>query len=438
MKTQNLVDASSYNDTHTHYPQLELQKNSDTNFLKIHSPLSPFNQLDDDESFLFQHFLTNTSFAVVAFPSKQRNIYLNTIVPMSMSQPAIWYSLLSLSAEHCKSTIPKFHNILRQFHHQAIRHSYEYMATRHKHPEVVLSICLMLINNEIALNKLQKRSSLMDLASSIIKSNGGIQDFKRRSKNARGLIELFIYHDVMSSLTTGIPGLSGQDDSNPFRVQRKVHDESESEPDLFFGFAKDLFSHIIKLPSFSCYNSLSKDFSINDQVEYEAIEMALQSWQLPKEINDLLEQAKIKNLSEIENDGTDLLSLAESAIAIQWAGILMHHQMRNGYALDNPKVKVASQNIVEAISHIRMGSSLESLILFPLIMAALGGGDRSFILARFSSISSNLGFDHINTAVRFVREVWHNSDNGFYYNSNDKGFNWQRLLKEKYCHLSMV
>lgn len=205
--------------------------------------------MNDNEFFLFNYFLTNTAFAVVAIPAYERNVYLDTIVPLSFENEALWYSLLSLSAQHCKGTSNSFEEILERMYMRALHTFYRDLNKDSKDPIIMVSLCLMLINNEISINKIERRDIFLRLAATAISDNGGARAFVQKSSYANQLMKLFVYHDYMSSLISGkecfTKSLGFNDSYNEEGMQHWDY-----EPDLFFGIAKSLFGHIIRILTF--------------------------------------------------------------------------------------------------------------------------------------------------------------------------------------------
>lgn len=96
------------------------------------------------------------------------------------------------------------------------------------------------------------------------------------------------------------------------------------------------------------------------------IENSLQEWEP--------DQAYDSDSSSL-GDRRNRKDLLNAARAIRWASILRLHQVVEGYNCTDPCVTECTLHILELISRIRVGSPAESILIFPLVMAASGCSD---------------------------------------------------------------
>jgi len=98
-----------------------------------------------------------------------------------------------------------------------------------------------------------------------------------------------------------------------------------------------------------------------------------------------------------------------AAIAIKWASILRLHQIVDGYALPHPIPTESLRQILDNLQNIRVGSAVETLMVFPLIMAgsvALSQEDRMTIRSRWLIIERTIGFGNISKGGKLLEQVW--------------------------------
>jgi transcriptional activator protein UGA3 len=124
--------------------------------------------------------------------------------------------------------------------------------------------------------------------------------------------------------------------------------------------------------------------------------------------------------------------LIDAAYAIQWASILRLHQVVEGYNRSDREVVECTAKILEYISRIRFGSSAESILIFPLVMAGSGVQDdeqRMMVRERWMVMERTIGFDNIYRARQMVEAVWKEMDKGKVDGTNDGGLkvNWAKI-----------
>lgn len=115
--------------------------------------------------------------------------------------------------------------------------------------------------------------------------------------------------------------------------------------------------------------------------------------------------------------------VVNAAYAIKWVSILRLHQVVEGYHLTHPCVLECTSNILSYISKIRFGSSVECILIFPLVMAAAGSRDdeqRVMVKERWLVMEKTIGFENVRRAREMVEAVWKAVDDGRE-NGND---NW--------------
>jgi transcriptional activator protein UGA3 len=103
-----------------------------------------------------------------------------------------------------------------------------------------------------------------------------------------------------------------------------------------------------------------------------------------------------------------------------------------GYNRADPCVTECTEHILELISRIRFGSPAESILIFPLVMAASGCSDdeqRMIVRERWMVMERTIGFENVYRAREMVEAVWKSVDEGVKDGSCDGGMsvNWARI-----------
>lgn len=104
-----------------------------------------------------------------------------------------------------------------------------------------------------------------------------------------------------------------------------------------------------------------------------------------------------------------------AAGAMQWATLLVLYQKTEGSQVPNAKVQEAVDKIISAISMIKPGSMIESILLFPLFMAGVSSinkSDRLTIEYRLSIMERTRGFGNIFASHKLLDIIWDRRNKG--------------------------
>jgi hypothetical protein len=129
----------------------------------------------------------------------------------------------------------------------------------------------------------------------------------------------------------------------------------------------------------------------------------------------------------------ELREAEHAALAIKWASILRLHQIVDGYDLPHPTPNECLRNILLHVAEVRVGSAVESLLVFPLIMAgsvALSKDDRMTIRSRWLIIERTIGFGNIANGGQLQEQVWKAMDEELQVDSGEPGkvtVNWAKI-----------
>jgi transcriptional activator protein UGA3 len=183
---------------------------------------------------------------------------------------------------------------------------------------------------------------------------------------------------------------------------------------LVFGVARPLFRLIGQI---SALSSRRKDrmkpfFDAKFRRSAAMIDANLRAWKPPNESSSAPSLS-----SNFPSSGTvrdrDIEESVHAALAIRWASILRLHQIVDGYALPHPVPSECLHQILDQLQHIRVGSAVESLMVFPLIMAgsvALSQEERMTIKSRWLIIERTIGFGNIAKGGKLQERVWEAMD----------------------------
>lgn len=98
-----------------------------------------------------------------------------------------------------------------------------------------------------------------------------------------------------------------------------------------------------------------------------------------------------------------------ATIAFEWAIRLRLHQIVDGYSQSHAAVETAISRIMEAVLAIPYGSSVEGILLFPLVIAGASSADverRMLVKERLMVMENTVGFGHIPRARELLETVW--------------------------------
>jgi hypothetical protein len=204
------------------------------------------------------------------------------------------------------------------------------------------------------------------------------------------------------------------------------------DEEALYGIPKSLFHFVDKL------NGLAYQRKFRDDPVFENMFRA-SAESLQKDLEQWANDHKLQEPpSALPAGSTHEAAVHHATTAFEQALQLRLHQVVNGYSLDSEKVKHCVTNILDAIQEIRYGSSLESSLIFPLVMA--GGScdtehERLIIQDRFLVMERTLGFRYIYTAHELVQGVWKERE---IYQGTDQDVNWAAIRYFQIPGLALV
>ena len=171
-----------------------------------------------------------------------------------------------------------------------------------------------------------------------------------------------------------------------------------SHNEALFGVALPLFNIIGKISALANRRKDRVDEISEIWFRQSAtrIETSLREWE-PDQAYD--------SDSSALGDRRNSKDLLNAAHAIRWASILRLHQVVEGYSRADSCVTECTEHILELISRIRFGSPAESILIFPLVMAASGCSDdeqRMIVRERWMVMERTIGFENVYRAREMV------------------------------------
>jgi len=267
------------------------------------------------------------------------------------------------------------------------------------------------------------------------------------------LLDVFEYVDSVVTISKCQPPLIDHKKLRPAENYAPT-DSSEASTSIqsselyqgnaIFGVARPIFRLIGQI---SALSSRRKDrmkpfFDAKFRKCAEAIEVDLRAWNGPN-----VSETGSMPLNSLSSSKTvrerDLDEAAHAAVALKWASILRLHQIVDGYSIPHPVPEECLQNILNQLKCIRAGSAVESLMVFPLIMAAsvaLSKHDRMTIRSRWLIIERTIGFGNIAKGGRMLEKIWEAMDEEMEESSGEPGrvnVNWASIRWHDYGFLVM-
>ncbi|KAG7873110.1 hypothetical protein KL938_005226 [Ogataea parapolymorpha] len=401
--------------------------------------IDSFNELKETEKMYMKYFVNDV--APILFAKNHAHVFLKQVVNLAFLYQQVRNPILGIAATHRSCKLDHELSSVRELN-PAYRDSITYRARSKlsEYPqcsdEIELLSVLLSVMMEILVGDSLDWFQLLQRAYRILERCGGILSLTNDKDDQLKLIsvQLFCYLDFVSSLSTCNPPYIEMQQMNQFETSYNISESLEEfdneglvdesllpnteinsrfvssllsdsdtssilkiELGFKFGIAGDIFKIMGKISALASLRKLRGRDSKYD-IEFDRfaseIEMKLQNWDVPEEIN-------FENISDFQR--------TQYALALQWACFLRLHQIRYGYNRDDSRPKGCLVNILQAIESIPEGSQLESGLMVPLILAgsvASREDDRRVILKRMRNISGTLKFPYIQRFEMLLMRIW--------------------------------
>ncbi|KAH8812650.1 fungal-specific transcription factor domain-containing protein [Xylogone sp. PMI_703] len=424
--------------------------------------LNPLDQLTNrQDQHLFHHYTHVVSRSLSIASADGDNPFLKMLMPLASASNAVMGALLALSATHLKYNGGYPEIAQRGLNRQtAALISLNKLITsglstsffREQALAAILLFCII----DIREGNSSKWSWHIDAAKTVITADMQASELSLHTSSWPFLLDVFEYVDYIITISKCKPPLINHEDLRPEEGTRSLdtpsappHSTKGLHYNAIFGVARPLFRIIGQISELSSRRPERVDPEFDQWFRQTAsvIESKLRNWTAPYPEDDST-SAPSPSSSTIPaptNSETvferDLREAAHAALAIKWASLLRLHQIVEGYDLPHPVPSECLQHILNNLNHIRVGSPVESLMVFPLTMAgsvALSKDDRMTIRSRWLIIERTIGFGNLAKGGRMQEKVWNDMDEEL---SREAGFptkvtvNWARTRWEQYHEL---
>ncbi|RDW74853.1 hypothetical protein BP6252_05995 [Coleophoma cylindrospora] len=359
---------------------------------------------------LFQHFNRVVVNSLCIAPVDEENPFLRLVTPLAAESTAVMRSLLALSACHIKHNGGYPDVVQRGLNHQTKALSALNQAIQSgENKESTLAAVLLLGLLDIRDGDSTGWSWHIKAAKSLIATLSTSPNETTRAWPF--LLDLFEYMDSISTITRSGPPLI------EYEIQRCGDAlfapcspvlSSTQNYNAMFGFARVIYRLVGQVSALA----RRRKYRINEAFELQfrntaaKIESNIRAW-MPN-------GAVVSGDAEASSMGKlEVANCYHAALAIKWAALLRLHQVVEGYELPNPICDDSLCNILENLQHIRIGSSVDSSLIFPLFMAGtvcLSKEDRMTIRCRWRVLERTVGFKNVEQIGHMLEKIWDTMD----------------------------
>ena len=204
----------------------------------------------------------------------------------------------------------------------------------------------------------------------------------------------------------------------------KATDDTNGDDAAVYGIPKELFHMVDRVNNLASKRGTRVDEESEAlfRQEAERVQGLLDSWAY--DYGGLA--GAVASLNPTNDD------VLHATTAYEWALRLRLHQITEGYSLTE-KVSDCAQHILDSAQKIRYGSSLETCLLFPLVMA--GGAcnsleQRMVVQDRLMVMERTCGFGYVHQSRELVETVWKRRE-------TESMVNWARIRYEEMGGLTL-
>jgi transcriptional activator protein UGA3 len=376
---------------------------------------TPMLAADEDKS-LLNHYIKVVAPVLSRRDDNQANPYLNKILTVAFSNDLVMNAVLALSASHWKKMQPTAWK-------RGIIHQTNTMQGLAKllpnidsdSADVALAATLMLAMIELFDGTSSHWKFHLDGVRRLLAAVEREPRWARQTAHRAFFRQLYHFLDSATTISTCHPPLL----ESP--KQQSVDSPSYSDDDevALYGIPRSLFHFVDKL------NGLAYQRKFRDDPVFENMFQA-SATSLQKDIQEWSDAHGIASSPVLHQDST-----FHATRAFEQALQLRLHQIINGYSITHEKVAQHVDNILESVQEIRYGSSLESSLVFPLVMAGCACDDepkKRIVQDRFLIMERTYGFRYIYTAHELVQTVWKERD----LHGGEQEVNWAAI---RYFHI---
>ena len=389
-----------------------------TTTLSLYTPSLLPDMTSPHDKALLNHYSTIVAFVLSRHPNTASNPYTSYIVPMAVSNQLIRHCVLALSATHWQKLQPDMRDRALFHKGQATKSLANLLPTVDSNSvDIALVSCLLLCMSELFDGTsagwklhLQGAKRLLSTFKAQMSSSSAGGHFKFLVKLARFL-------DSAATTSTCKPPLIDE-------TTVKATDDTNGDDAAVYGIPKELFHMVDRVNNLASKRGTRVDEESEAlfRQEAERVQGLLDSWAY--DYGGLA--GAVASLNPTNDD------VLHATTAYEWALRLRLHQITEGYSLTE-KVSDCAQHILDSAQKIRYGSSLETCLLFPLVMA--GGAcnsleQRMVVQDRLMVMERTCGFGYVHQSRELVETVWKRRE-------TESMVNWARIRYEEMGGLAL-
>jgi hypothetical protein len=370
---------------------------------------------------LFNHYSTIVASVLSRHPNTSSNPYTSYIVPMAVSNQLILHCVLALSATHWQKLQPDMRG--RALFHkgqatQSLANLLPYVDSNSV--DIALVSCLLLCMSELFdgtsagwkhhLQGAKRLLSTLKVQKSASTTGGHLKFF----------IKLARFLDSAATTSTCKPPLI---DNTTAKDMPESIEDAKSNDAAVYGIPKELFHMVDRVNNLASKRGTRVDEQSEALFRQEAdrVQVLLDTWAY--DYGGLA--GAVASLSPVNDD------VLHATTAYEWALRLRLHQITEGYALTE-KVSACVQQILDSAQNIRYGSSLETCLLFPLVMAgsACESLEQRMVIQELMIMERTCGFGCVYQSRELVETVWKRRE-------TELMVNWARIRYEEMGGLAL-
>ncbi|KAI1072917.1 hypothetical protein LB507_008951 [Fusarium sp. FIESC RH6] len=399
-------------------PDTPAAESPPTTTLSLYTPSLLPDMTSPHDKALLNHYSTIVAFVLSRHPNTASNPYTSYIVPMAVSNQLILHCVLALSATHWEKLQPDMRDRALFHKGQATKSLANLLPTVDSSSvDIALVSCLLLCMSELFDGTsagwklhLQGAKRLLSTFKAQTSSSSAGGHFKFLVKLARFL-------DSAATTSTCKPPLIDE-------TTVKATDDTNGDDAAVYGIPKELFHMVDRVNNLASKRGTRVDEESEAlfRQEAERVQGLLDSWAY--DYGGLA--GAVASLNPTNDD------VLHATTAYEWALRLRLHQITEGYSLTE-KVSDCVQHILDSAQKIRYGSSLETCLLFPLVMA--GGAcnsleQRMVVQDRLMVMERTCGFGYVHQSRELVETVWKRRE-------TESMVNWARIRYEEMGGLAL-
>ncbi|EED18715.1 C6 finger domain protein, putative [Talaromyces stipitatus ATCC 10500] len=384
----------------------------------------PSTLLDNPMNLLyFHHFIDHTARILVPHDC-DRNGFLRILPAMAINDPNLLNLMLAYSASHRARFLrhPEPSNRIAHWVKDVfptLRHALN--EPEEKVTDSHLATAIMLLSLKIVSPSTFEVpitwQTHLKLARDLFVARGFQHRPPPNNKVAFFLVQWFRYLDILGSLScrhsgaplshTNYPLISTEDENLDDRYGERGGGDENYRVDCFFGCTPRTGAHLARLAQLThrCDNERFDEVS-NFRTDWTPSDDVIQAGQsLLEEMHHTRQRGHVPGTHHTELEDNEMMAID---LAFHWSAVLHTHRRVLGNTSYSTEIAEAVDNLCDAISRIRSGSSTECSVLFPLFTAGCESRDpqqRLDIMTRVMNFETE-GLKQFKNARKLMQRCW--------------------------------